>query len=154
MEQNGSDDCKSMSSPPPWKLAFRSSRRFIISVVAMAIFTVVPILPTVLRTRASIPDDESIFGYCADRSTSRRVPFIIGLLALAGSTVMFWVATTVSALVIARVLQGLSAAVVWTVGMALVVDTVGQDQLGSAMGYVSMAMTVGTVFGPFIGGTV
>jgi predicted MFS family arabinose efflux permease len=67
---------------------------------------------------------------------------------------MFWVATTVSALVIARVLQGLSAAVVWTVGMALVVDTVGQDQLGSAMGYVSMAMTVGTVFGPFIGGTV
>ncbi|KAL4889497.1 MFS amine transporter [Aspergillus ambiguus] len=181
MEQNGSDNTKSMMSSAPWKLQFRSSRPFIISVVAMAIFAdvfiygmVVPILPTVLRTRAAIPDDElqkwmsillaafggalligsPVCGYFSDKSTSRRVPFIIGLLALGGSTVMFWVATTVSALVVARVLQGLSAAVVWTVGMALVVDTVGQDQVGSAMGYVSMAMTVGTVFGPFIGGTV
>lgn len=65
---------------------------------------------------------------------------------------MFWIASTLTALVIARALQGLSAAVVWTVGMALVVDTVGKDQIGAAMGYVSMAMTVGTVFGPFIGG--
>lgn len=67
---------------------------------------------------------------------------------------MFWVAKAIAALVIARVLQGLSAAVVWTVGMALVVDTVGQEQVGAAMGFVSMAMTVGTVFGPFIGGVV
>lgn len=96
----------------------------------------------------------AIFGYFADKSPSRQGPFIIGLLALAGSTVMFWVATTITALVIARVLQGLSAAVVWTVGMALVVDTVGQEQVGAAMGFVSMAMTVGTVFGPFIGGVV
>ncbi|GAB1192834.1 hypothetical protein APSETT444_002031 [Aspergillus pseudonomiae] len=95
-----------------------------------------------------------IFGYFADKGTSRQVPFIFGLLALGGSTIMFWVARSLSSLVIARVLQGLSAAVVWTVGMALVVDTVGKDQVGAAMGYVSMAMTVGTVFGPFIGGVV
>jgi MFS family permease len=96
----------------------------------------------------------AIFGYFADRGTSRQIPFIIGLLALGSSTIMFWVARTVLCLVIARVLQGLSAAVVWTVGMALVVDTVGKDQVGAAMGYISMAMTVGTVFGPFIGGIV
>ncbi|THC90032.1 hypothetical protein EYZ11_010519 [Aspergillus tanneri] len=96
----------------------------------------------------------SIFGYFADRSTSRQGPFIMGLLALGGSTVMFWVASTMSGLVVARALQGLSAAVVWTVGMALVVDTVGKDEVGAAMGYVSMAMTVGTVIGPFIGGIV
>ncbi|KAL2862719.1 MFS transporter [Aspergillus lucknowensis] len=67
---------------------------------------------------------------------------------------MFWFAHTVTALVIARTLQGLSAAVVWTVGLALIVDTVGKDQVGTAMGIVSMAMTVGTVSGPFIGGIV
>lgn len=77
-----------------------------------------------------------------------------GLVALAGSTVMFWLARTTAALVVARVLQGLSSAVVWTVGMALVVDTVGKDETGVAMGYVSMAMTVGTVSGPFLGGIV
>ncbi|KAB8260678.1 major facilitator superfamily domain-containing protein [Aspergillus pseudonomiae] len=166
---------------PPWKLEFRSSRRFVISVVAMAVFTdvfiygmIVPILPVVLKTRVVVPDDQlqqwmaimlaafggaifvgsPIFGYFADKGTSRQVPFIFGLLALGGSTIMFWVARSLSSLVIARVLQGLSAAVVWTVGMALVVDTVGKDQVGAAMGYVSMAMTVGTVFGPFIGGVV
>ncbi|KAE8146383.1 major facilitator superfamily domain-containing protein [Aspergillus avenaceus] len=147
----------------------------------MAVFTdifiygmIVPILPEVLQTRVHVPVEElqkwmsimlaafggaifvgsPIFGYFADKGTSRQVPFIIGLLALGGSTVMFWVARTLTALVVARVLQGLSAAVVWTVGMALVVDTVGQAQVGAAMGYISMAMTVGTVFGPFIGGVV
>lgn len=67
---------------------------------------------------------------------------------------MFWFARTVSALVIARIFQGLSCAVVWTVGMALIVDTMGKDQVGAAMGIVSMAMTVGTVVGPFVGGIV
>ncbi|PYI02767.1 MFS amine transporter [Aspergillus sclerotiicarbonarius CBS 121057] len=163
----------------PWKLGFRSSRAFVISVVAIAVFTdvfiygmIVPILPIVLKTRVTVPEDElqtwmsimlaafgggiffgsPIFGYFADRSTSRQLPFLIGLLALAGTTIVFWFAETVSSLVIARSLQGLSAAVVWTVGLALVVDTVGKDQVGAAMGYVSMALTVGTVFGPFIGG--
>ncbi|KAI2817402.1 hypothetical protein CBS63078_9608 [Aspergillus niger] len=167
------------TSSPPWKLAFRSSRAFVISVVAIAVFTdvfiygmIVPILPIVLKTRVIVPEDElqkwmsimlaafgggiffgsPIFGYFADRSSSRQLPFLIGLLALAGTTIVFWFAETVSSLVIARSLQGLSAAVVWTVGLALVVDTVGKDQVGAAMGYVSMALTVGTVFGPFIGG--
>lgn len=67
---------------------------------------------------------------------------------------MFWAARTVAFLVIARVLQGLSGAVVWTVGMALVVDTAEKDEVGAAMGYVSMAMTVGIVSGPFVGGIV
>ncbi len=67
---------------------------------------------------------------------------------------MFWFAHRVSALVIARTFQGLSCAVVWTVGMALIVDTMGKDQVGTAMGIVSMAMTVGTVVGPFVGGIV
>lgn len=38
--------------------------------------------------------------------------------------------------------------------MALIVDTMGKDQVGAAMGIVSMAMTVGTVVGPFVGGIV
>lgn len=38
--------------------------------------------------------------------------------------------------------------------MALIVDTMGKDQVGTAMGIVSMAMTVGTVVGPFVGGIV
>ncbi|KAL4968355.1 MFS transporter [Aspergillus stella-maris] len=165
--------------PVPWKLEFRSSKAFVTWVVAIAVFTdvfiygmIIPILPEVLRTRVSVPEDQlqrwmsillaafggtlfvgsPIFGYFADRSSSRQAPFLIGLLALAGSTIMFWFAQTISMLVIARAFQGLSCAVVWTVGMALIVDTMGKDQVGAAMGIVSMAMTVGTVSGPFVGG--
>ena len=44
----------------------------------------------------------------------------------------------VPVLMIARVLQGISAAVVWTVGLALVMDTVGPDNLGKTIGSVSL----------------
>jgi MFS family permease len=94
----------------------------------------------------------AIFGYFADKGTSRRLPFVLGLLALGGSTVMFWFARDGASLVIARVLQGLSGAAVWTVGLALVVDTVGKDRTGLAMSFVSVSTTVGLVSGPFLGG--
>ena len=79
---------------------------------------------------------------------------MFGLVALAGTTITFWVATTVSVLVIARVLQGVSGAVVGMVGMAFVVDTAKKNERGLAMGYVSMALTIGVVAGPLIGGIV
>ncbi|KAJ0418988.1 MFS amine transporter [Aspergillus carlsbadensis] len=168
-----------VARPAPWRVEFRSSKGFVTWVVAIAVFTdvfiygmIIPILPEVLKTRIVVPTDElqkwmsillaayggallvgsPVFGYYADRSSSRQAPFLVGLLALGGSTVMFWFAHSATALVIARTLQGLSASVVWTVSMALIVDTVGKDQIGAAMGIVSMAMTVGTVSGPFIGG--
>ena len=48
--------------------------------------------------------------------------------------------------------QGAAAAVVWTVGIALLVDTVGKDGLGQAIGYISMSLSVGTMAGPLLGG--
>jgi len=69
-------------------------------------------------------------------------------------------------LIVARVLQGISAAVVWTVGLlqlyaililpglALVVDTVGEARVGQAMAYVSSAMSMGLILGPVLGGVI
>ncbi|KAL4770091.1 major facilitator superfamily domain-containing protein [Aspergillus nidulans var. acristatus] len=144
----------------PWMVELRSSKAFVTWVVAIAVFTdvfiygmIIPILPDVLKTRVSIPEDESFggalfvgspfFGYLADKTSSRQAPFMVGLLALAGSTVVFWFARTIEALVIARTFQGLSCAVVWTVGMALIVDTMGKDQVrlwGRLLGELSIAL--------------
>jgi len=55
-------------------------------------------------------------------------------------------------LIVARVLQGISAAVVWTVGLALIVDTVGEARVGQAMAYASSAMSMGLILGPVLGG--
>jgi MFS family permease len=49
-------------------------------------------------------------------------------------------------------MQGFTAAIVWTVGLALLSDTVGQAQVGKAMGYVSMAIPLASLCAPVLGG--
>ena len=49
-------------------------------------------------------------GWAADRSSSRRMPLLFGLLALGGSTVMLCVGDSIGLLAAGRVLQGISAA--------------------------------------------
>ena len=93
-------------------------------------------------------------GWYADRSSSRRLPLLLGLFALAGATIMLCLARTVALLIVGRILQGLSAAIVWTVGQALLVDTVGQKDIGQTLGWVSLSMTVGILLAPLLGGVV
>lgn len=57
-------------------------------------------------------------------------------------------------LVIARVLQGISAAVVWTIGLALVLDTVGPENLGKTIGSIFGFISVGELAAPVLGGVV
>lgn len=95
-----------------------------------------------------------ICGFLADRSTSRRLPLLVGLLALAGATLMLCFGHTIAVLVTGRLLQGISAAIVWRVGLALLVDTVGQKEIGQVMGYVSISMSVSILVAPLLGGVV
>lgn len=62
----------------------------------------------------------------------------------AGTNLALWVA--------GRILQGASTAVVWTAGLALLADTFNSEELGESMGYIGMAMTLGLMGGPLIGG--
>jgi len=103
---------------------------------------------------ASLLVGSPLAGWYADRSSSRRLPLLFGLLALAGSTVMLCLARTVALLVVGRLLQGLAAAIVWTVGTALLVDTVGQKEIGQTLGYVSLSMSLGVLVAPLLGGVV
>ncbi|MCJ1362369.1 hypothetical protein MMC16_001472 [Acarospora aff. strigata] len=67
---------------------------------------------------------------------------------------MLCVGSSIQVLVAGRVLQGLSAAIVWTVGLALLVDTVGQKEIGKVMGYVSLSMSIAILVAPLLGGVV
>lgn len=82
----------------------------------------------------------------------RRLPLLLGLAALLGATIMLNVATSVAVFVMGRLLQGISAAVVWVVGLALLADTVPREMLAQYMGYVSLGMTSGFMLGPLLGG--
>lgn len=57
-------------------------------------------------------------------------------------------------LVIGRLLQGMSAAVAWTSGLALLTDIFGEDRYGEAVSYAQAAVSVGTTCAPLLGGLV
>jgi MFS family permease len=95
-----------------------------------------------------------ILGWAVDKSKTRRLPLLLGLVILGGSTIMLCIGTSIAILVVGRLLQGLSAAVVWTTGLALLVDTVGNDDVGQTMGIISMAYSIGILVGPLLGGVV
>jgi MFS family permease len=166
---------------PPSLLKIRSSTSFILTTICLAVFTdiflysvIVPVIPFAIGARAGVPGSDvqrwvsvllavyggallvasPIAGWYADNSRSRRFPLLIGLLALAGATLILCLAQTVWLLVLGRMLQGISAAIVWTVGTALLVDTVGKRYIGQTMGYVSISMSLGILIAPLLGGLV
>ncbi|KAJ5365367.1 hypothetical protein N7517_008253 [Penicillium concentricum] len=92
------------------------------------------------------------FGYFADHCKLRQVPFVVGLVALAASTGLFALARSFPVLIIARTLQGISAAAVWIVGLSIIVDNVPSERVGEAMGYTTVALSWGSLLGPALGG--
>lgn len=81
-----------------------------------------------------------IAGILADKTSTRQGPFLLGLTALLGATVLLFLGSSIAVLAIARVLQGISAAVVWTIGLALCLETVGPENLGKTIGSVGGRM--------------
>ncbi|TQS34045.1 hypothetical protein Golomagni_05589 [Golovinomyces magnicellulatus] len=95
-----------------------------------------------------------ISGYMADRYQNRRIPMTLGLLTILGATIFFCFSTNIAMLVIARLFQGVSTAVIWTVGLALVIDTVDRKNIGQATGWTTVAQSIGVFSGPILGGIV
>ncbi|KAL9007300.1 MAG: hypothetical protein Q9173_007381, partial [Seirophora scorigena] len=87
-----------------------------------------------------------------DRVRSRQTPFLFGLIAVGLSTLAISLTRSITILLVARILQGFSGAIVSTVGYAILFDVVGTEKIGRAMGYVSMSQSFGLLVGPAIGG--
>ncbi|KAI4777626.1 MFS transporter-like protein, partial [Aureobasidium sp. EXF-8846] len=163
----------------PAGLGWRSNTLFIVSTVAVGLFTdmflyglIVPILPYMLQDRVGLPQDQiqshvdgllaayagasvvfsPIAGILADKTSTRQGPFLLGLTALLLATVLLFMGNNVPTLVVARVLQGCSAAFVWTIGLALCVETVGKDNLGKTIGSIFSFISVGNILAPPLGG--
>jgi len=167
------------TSKPPIALKWRSNTLFILATVAIGLFTdlflyglIVPVLPFVLQDRIGVPENEvqshvsallaayagaSVLfslpaGWLADRTDARQTPFLAGLAALLAATILLAFGQSIAVLVIARVLQGTSAALVWTVGLAMVLDTVGPENLGKVFGSIFSFISVGELMAPVLGG--
>lgn len=167
-------------SHPPSGLKWRSNTFFIISTVTVGLFTdlflyciLVPVLPFMLEDRAGVPESETqsyvsimlaayagasfffspVAGVLADKVSTRQAPFLLGLAALLGATTLLFLGRSVGVLIIARVLQGMSSAVVWSIGMAMAVETVGGENFGKTVGTMFAFISAGVFWAPFFGGT-
>ncbi|OJZ88662.1 hypothetical protein ASPFODRAFT_80018 [Aspergillus luchuensis CBS 106.47] len=174
--------CLACHSKAPWGATlfkWRSSRSFVLSVVCFAGMTdmllyglIIPILPNALSEKAKLPLGEQqrwtsillalygaamtmaslLCGHLVDRTASRRWLFVAGLAGLAVATALLCIGSHLSLWILGRLLQGGAAAVVWTVGMTLLVDRYQEDALGNALGYFAMSTVVGATAGPLLGG--
>lgn len=89
----------------------------------------VPILPFMLEDRVHLPEDQvqsavagllasyagasvlfsPIAGVLADKTSTRQLPFLLGLAALFCATILLFAGTSMPVLIIARVLQGMTS---------------------------------------------
>jgi MFS family permease len=169
-------------SSPPRGLKWRSNTTFIVFTVGMGAFVdlflyglIVPVLPFLLQDRIGMPGNQvqstvstllavyaaascaasPITGILSDKfSSTRKLPFVLGLILLALATVLLALGQTVAVLAIARFLQGASGGVVWTIGIAIIKDSVEQENLGKTMGTVYSFISVAGLFSPMLGGVI
>ena len=154
-------------------MTLRSSRSTAVALVTLATFVdivaysvAVPILPDMSRRlgasatmigflfasfgitvlTVSVP-----MGAISDR-LGRKLPMVLGLLALAAATALFAVAERLPTLFAARLVQGAADAVTWVVGFALLADLYGPAERGQVMGLVMSGTTFGFMIGPTLGG--
>ena len=92
-----------------------------------------------------------VFGILSDK-IGRKGPMLWGLLGLAGSTLLYANANQFRMLVLARSLQGVSAAITWTAGFALLADLFPSQERGRVMGIALAGQSIGTLLGPTVGG--
>lgn len=144
-----------------------------LAVVATAFFTdmvlyylVVPLLPHFAREMSLSQMEVGVLfgsyaaallvstfplGRLADR-VGRRAPLLWGLVGLFATTLLFAVSSSYSVLVVARVLQGISAAATWTSGLALLADTFPAAERGRGMGTAFAFANLGVLLGPPLAG--
>lgn len=82
----------------------------------------------------------------------RKRAYIAGFVLFGIASLWAGFAHTGSALIAARLVQGVGSALLFANSSALVTDAFPREQLGLAMGTYSMTAAVGTVLGPVVGG--
>ena len=92
-----------------------------------------------------------IAGRLGDMFGRRRV-LIVGIVGFGAASLLCGVARTLPLLIAARGVQGLGAAIMMALTMALVADVVPRARMGRAMGLLGTMSAIGTTLGPSLGG--
>lgn len=90
----------------------------------------------------------------ADYTSSRQTPFLCALALGFTAIILYATGTSIVMLAVGRCIQGISVSILFSVGLAHLVDTVGRDEVGQWIGFVLSGMNTGVMASPFLGGLV
>ncbi len=93
------------------------------------------------------------FGRLADQVGRKKI-FLIGMIALAVSSLACALAPSLIALIVFRILQGISSAMIFSTSMAILTSVVPPESRGKALGFNSAATYIGLSSGPVLGGLI
>jgi EmrB/QacA subfamily drug resistance transporter len=92
-----------------------------------------------------------VSGWTADRFGARRV-FSLAIIVFTLGSIGCGMATSLPALVGARIVQGMGGALMVPVGRLVLLRTIPKSELVQAMSFVSVPALIGPVMGPPLGG--
>ncbi|MEW6427706.1 MAG: MFS transporter [Thermodesulfobacteriota bacterium] len=92
-----------------------------------------------------------LWGAIADRRGRRRT-YVGGLLSFAGGAVFCSRAPDLTLLIVFRLLQATGAAMMMATGPAIIREVFPRDRLGKAYGLIGIAVSLGLMSGPSVGG--
>lgn len=95
-----------------------------------------------------------VVGLFIDTSASKSRSFLISVIIMVISTIIFFLGTTPVMIVVSRAIQGASTTFTWVTGLAFLVAQVGEDELGAYVGWTTVGVAVGEIVGPLLGGPV
>ena len=91
------------------------------------------------------------FGRLGDVVGRRRL-LLVGIALFTGASLACGLAPSLALLIAARAVQGLGAAIMMALAVAIVSDIVPKARIGRAMGLLGTMSAIGTTLGPSLGG--
>jgi MFS transporter, DHA1 family, solute carrier family 18 (vesicular amine transporter), member 1/2 len=82
----------------------------------------------------------------------KKKPIVLGMLLLGISSLFYAFSTSLFLLTISRMLQGFSASLTWAAALPLASQATTEDRRGLEMSIISIAIGLGSILGPVIGG--
>jgi EmrB/QacA subfamily drug resistance transporter len=94
-----------------------------------------------------------VTGWAARRYGAKRV-YLTSLVLFTAGSALCATATSITTLVLFRVLQGVGGGMIMPVGQLIMAQVAGPKRMGRVMGIVAMPAMLGPILGPVLGGTI
>lgn len=162
-----------------WLWEIRGSMSIIVLTMSLAVFTdtfiyamIVPVVPFAFVERMGVSPENVqsqvavalgvfsagmvisalFFGYLSDKLKQRQTLMVCAIAVIIGCTFMICFAKNTAVYFAGRFFQGLAAALVWTVGLAIIADSADQSNMAYYMSFPAIGTSAGMFLGPMIGG--